>query len=249
MKKYIGIGISVIAFVVILLVALKFCTGGKTYTQAEFEQYKAQEEQLDKAYQDTIEFIKGQQLLQEQKYISQQEKVWSLENSFDSLYKKHQKTKEKLKEFNASLYKDSGLAGDTNFTLAPQEYITECEQCFEGGKKIKAENAQLKFERDSYDKLLRSQSAVDSNRIAGLIKGNTILRNMLDSVFTTGQIKQKVKISAIGMYSDPFLLGAGGGFIYEDKKENAFGGHVIFTNKVRLYLINYAKTISFKRKK
>ena len=54
----------------------------------------------------------------------------------------------------------------------------------------------------------------------------------------------------MGMFSDPFLpKGGGGGLIYEDKKFNEYGAHVVFTGSGNVYLLNVAKTISFKRKK
>lgn len=237
--------ISAILLLIIIVLCIKYC-GKKhsVYTQLEFEQYKKEEADKDRHYQDTIDFIKGERDLWAERASATQIELFGIESRFDDLSKKHQETKKKLKS-------TSGIgSNDTGFVLAPNEYVDECEDCFKKGDSIKKENKQLKFERDSYEDLMRKQSSVDSARITDLNRSNNTLLSRMDSVLDIDPVTRKLKFSIIGGgWQSPLSIGGGGGFLYEDKKDNTFGAHVIFSTYKPLYLFNYAKTISFRRKK
>ena len=217
--------------------------GNKKYTQKDFDK-------IEKQYRDSIEFIQGQLDLQQEKANAQQDRVSDLEKDIDSLTGKHETTKKKLipynEEGNVSYIKN--IKTDTSYTLAPSEYINECENCFALLGNYKKENIQLKFERDGYDSLMRQQASIQEKRINDLNWDNNKLRIKLSQ--SKCDTTWKIKLNFIGMFSDPFLpKGGGGGFIYEDKKFNDFGANVVFTNKGNIYIFNFAKTISLRRKK
>lgn len=243
--KYINIAVSIIALSLILLVTFKYC-GKKTYTQADIDAINLADSLKKLGYIDSLDFVRGQLDLQQEKSNAQQDRITDLEKQVDGLIAKHAISKEKLQTF----------PSDTGFTLAPNEYINGCEGCFNLLGKYKKENVQLKFERDNYDTLMRQQANIQASRINELdaerLKFNRLLNDCrLSRAYAhTCDTTHKVKLSLMGIFSNPFLPKGGGfGLIYEDKHFNEYGGHVVFSNAGNIYLLNIAKTISFRRKK
>jgi hypothetical protein len=243
---------NIIILILVVVLLLRYCgrDKSKTYSQSEFDQFKKTESDKEQRYKDTIDFIKGERDLWAVKADSRQERIWGLESRFNELSKKHEETKKGLiipSEWRQAISTDSGYIG---YVLAPNDYVDECEQCFKKGDSINKENKQLKFERDSYDDLMRRQSSVDSARITDLNRSNNIMLSKMDSIIAVDPVTRKLKFSIIGGgWQTPLSLGGGAGLIYEDKRGNAFGAHVVFTTYKPLYLFNYAKTISLRRKK
>lgn len=246
-KKYVNITVSIIALCVVLFIAFKYCGNNKkTYNQQEVDAFNATADSSKQAYVDSLDFVRGQLDLQQEKSNAQQDRVTDLEKQVDSLLAKHNITKKNLQTY----------PSDTGFTLAPNEYINECEGCFTLLDKYKKENVQLRFEKDSYDTLMRQQNNINEARIAQLdaerLRFNKLLNDcrLARSSVQACDTTRKVKLSLMGMFSDPFMPKGGGfGVIYEDKRFNEYGGHVVFSNAGNIYLFNIAKTISFRRKK
>lgn len=245
--KYINITVSIIALSLILLVTFKYC-GKKTYTQAEVEAINLSDSLKKQDYIDSLDFTRGQLALQQERANTQQEMVTDLQKQMDSLTTKHEVTKANIKWVPDNK--------DTGFVLAPNEYINECEGCFTLLGKYKKESGQLKFERDSYDSLMRQQADIQENRIKELdaerLRFNKLLNDcrLARAYVPACEPTRKLKYSIMGMFGNPFLpKGAGVGFIYEDKKFNEFGGHFLLTDDGPVYLLHIAKTISLRRKK
>lgn len=241
--------IIVSAIILILLLALvivkcKYSNTRDQYTASIIS--KLEQEQKEKAlFEDTLAFVRGQADLQSNINIAKTQRIIELEHNIDSIIKKHNKTKKEIKTYDY----------DTGFVLAPNEYINECEGCFNILDTYKKENIQLRFERNAYDTLMRKQSEIQSTRILDLEREkNTWKKAFTDLGYSntkdTIKVTRKLKISAMGMLNDLFLPnGGGGGLIYEDKKFNEYGAHVLLTGRGNIYLLHVAKTISFKRKK
>lgn len=249
MNKYISVLISLIALIAILATVAKHCTAKKTYTQADIDAIYLADSLKKQEYIDSLEFIRGQLDLQQAKSESQQDRVTDLEKKIDSIATKHANTLSKLKTNGISAAFDA--LGDTGFVYAPNEYVSECEGCFNLLGKYKKESKQLIFERDSYDSLMRQQASIQENRINELDWQGKRLSILLsqEKLKSKCDTTRKVKLSLMGMLGNPFLPKGGGfGFIYEDKKFNEYGGHVVFTGSGNIYLLHIAKTITFRKK-
>lgn len=250
LKKIINTTVSAAALLLIvylLIVARQCGKGGNKYTQQYVDSVLKRHAISDAVYADSLEFVTGQLELKDNIVQRQTERVTVLEVSFDSLLLRHKITKQKLKpvpQFDNS---------DTGFVLAPNEYINECEQCFNTFDAYKKENIQLRFERDSYDTLMRLQAGISQRRVTELEGEKMIFNKMYNdciSAKASVQNTRKLKISAMGMANDLFIpKGGGPGLIYEDKKFNEYGAHVVFTTAGKMYFIHIAKTISLRRKK
>lgn len=248
--KYVNITVSIIALSLILLVTVKYC-GKKTYTQAEVDTLNTKHAVDQAEYMDSLDFVRGQLDLQQEKSNAQQDRMGDLEKQIDSLTAKHEITKAKLQPLSESFH-----LADTGFVLAPNEYVNECEGCFTLLGKYKKESGLLKFERDGFDSLLRMQNSINEDRVLQLEHERLQFNKMLNdcrlarAYGPTCDTTRKVKLSLMGMFGNPFLPKGGGfGLIYEDRKFNEYGGHVVFTGSGNVYLLNIAKTISFRRKK
>lgn len=244
-NKYTNITVSLIVLCIVLLIAFKYC-GSKVYTQRQIDAFNAAADSSKQHYADSLDFVRGQLDLQQEKSAAQTDCITDLEKLIDSLTIKHAVTKSKIK------ISDS----DTGFVLAPNEYVQECEGCFTLLGNYKKENIQLRFERDSYDSLMRQQANIQADRINELdaerLKFNKLLNDcrLARASVQACDTTRKVKLSVMGMFDNPFLPRGGGfGVIYEDKRFNEYSGHVIFTGSGNIYLLNIAKTISFRRKK
>lgn len=200
---------------------------------------------MDKAlYQDSLSFVRGQAELQANAIATHTLRIRDLEANIDDLVKRHNVTKRKLKNVES-------FNSDTGYVLAPNEYVNECEECFGLLNTYKKENQQLRFERDSYDTIMRAQASIQENRVAQLEKEKlAFAKAFSERTLLNAEPTRKLKASAMGMLNDLFIPNAGGaGLIYEDKKFNEYGAHVLISSRGNIYLFHVAKTISFKRKK
>lgn len=260
--RYLNIILSIISLLLILFVAVNNF-GKKTYTQAYLDKINLEDSVAEALYKDSLEFIRWQFVADSALIILQQDKIKKLDSQLDNLLNKHNATIAKANNKDGFLYGKLDTANgwtfikssDTGFVYAPSEYVQECEGCFNLLGKYKNESKQLEFQRDSYDSLMRQQSSIQENRIKEIIKERDKLVMVMaglskDILVEKCDTTRKLKFSLMGMAAEPFLPRGGGfGFIYEDKKFNDFAAHVVFTNKGNIYLFNFAKTISFKRKK
>lgn len=238
--------ISILVFIAIIVIAAKYCNfAGRRLSE---QQIDAMIKESESKYKDSIEFIRGQQDLKEEQLIAANNKILALNDKIDSITKKHATTKTKIKPAPIG-----DLIIDTGFVLAPNEYVTECEDCFVTLNTYKKESDQLRFERDAYDSLLRQENRIHENRINEIANERDQFKKAFiecEFKYGTSTVTRKLKISAMGMLNDLFLPnGGGGGLIYEDKKFNEYGAHVLLTGRGNIYLLHVAKTISFKRKK
>lgn len=240
-KKEGGLLLGALLLIAMVFLLFKYCGSKKTYTQKEVDKILSEQAATKAEYEDSLDFVRGQLDLQGSANTAHTERIVELERIIDSLYNKHQITKTKIKPFPTA---------DSNYAmLVPNEYVDECETCFNKLRTYKGENVQLRFERDSYDSLMRQQSEIQSDRIQAL-EFEKIKLSIAQSQNTKCDTTRKLKIGISGMANNLFIP-KGGGFclVYEDKKFNEFGGHVIFTSSGNIYLLHLAKTISFKRKR
>lgn len=241
-KNIISATVWIIGVIALTFILIKFCTSNnRQYTKTDIEVAQAA---TKAAYQDSLEFVRGQLDLKSNVVEEQTVKVADLEKRIDSLTKRHQVTKTKVKVYEQ----------DTGFVLAPQEYIDECEECFHTLTAYKKENIQLRFERDGYDTLMRLQTGIAERRAEELEGEKLIFNKMYNDCMSARApekgVTRKLKISAMGQLNDLFIPNGGGpGLIYEDKKFNEFGAHVVFTPQGKMYMLHIAKTISLRRKK
>lgn len=248
-RNIVNLTISVIALLLILLIALKFCKpAGKLYNQKYIDALVSKIKASEAEYKDSLVFVNGQLELQGNKVESQTERIMILEDGIDSLLAKHEITKKKVNKKNA--IGESFEIDSSYVIMVPNEYVDECETCFNKLSTYKQANIALRFERDSYDTLMRVQSDIQANRIGVLEYEKRRQDTMIDFYKHEADIKRKLKLSAMGIANDLFLpIGGGPGLIYEDKKSNEYGAHVVFTTRGKMYLVHIAKTISFRRKK
>lgn len=218
----------------------------KAYTDAEVGKIIEKQIADSLAYEDSLSFVDGQLELQAGANAAKTERIISLERAFDSLKRKHDATAKKIRP----MLDTSGISA----MLVPNEYVDECEKCWNMHETYIKENQQLRFERDSYDSLMRIQNNLNENRIKEVEGERLIFNKMFNDcslkLASKNNSTRKLKLSAMGQLNDLFLpKGGGAGVIYEDKKSNEYGGHVIFTDRGKMYLFNIARTISFKRNK
>jgi hypothetical protein len=248
-KNLTNIVISIIALALLVMLIISKCSHDddlkkENKSAAIIEQLKKQDSATKALYQDSLNFVRGQAELQANANAAHTLRIRELEGNINDLTKRHNITKQKLKDV------PDMFNSDTGYVLAPNEYVNECEECFTTLGTYKKESQQLRFERDSYDTLMRAQARIQENRIAQLEKEKQSFAQAFSEATTAAEPKWKIKASAMGMLNDLFIPNAGGaGLIYEDKKENEFGFHVLLSGRGNMYLFNVAKTISFKRKK
>lgn len=239
-----SITVSAIALILIILVAVNYC-GKKTnnvYGQAYVDSLLRAKANDKLKFEDSLNFVREQAELKSKANAAHTGRIVELEKEIDSLQEKHNITKTKIKPFPSA---------DSNYAmLVPTAYVDECETCFNKLGVYKKENIQLRFERDGYDTLMRMQADISEDRVKELEQEKLQFIESLKPTANSCDTTRKLKISAIGMANNLFLPKGGGfGLIYEDKKFNEYGGHVIFTTAGRIYLFHLAKTISFKRKR
>lgn len=188
-------------------------------------------------YADTMEFVNGQLALQLNKNIT-------LENSLDSLNKLSKKIIERRIIVKPSI--------DKSITTVPNEFINDCDTCFSLLGDYAKKTEEYKFQRDSYDSLMRMQNEISSNRINEIEEQkkqykkfliDSEKRRIVDSIKLSPRRNIKLNITGGWILNSPL---GGGGFIYEDKKQNQFGLNVLGSRYGNIYLINAAKTISFR---
>lgn len=226
------------------LITYKLCNKGIEYTQSDMDAILKQQADSKIAYEDSIEFIKGHAELQSNANLAHTARIIEFEKTIDELVKKHEVTKKKVKPF----FDTSG----THAMLVPPEYVDECETCFHKLTTYKLENIQLRFERDSYDTIMRNQNNISEARVQELEDEKLAIKKKLDTcqMSNVGKVTRKLKLSAMGQLNDLFLpKGGGPGLIYEDRKSNEYGVHVLFTSSKKMYMFHIAKTISLRRKK
>lgn len=239
--------ISIIAILVVLVLIGRYSCNGDKEIDADITKLQKEHAAAKVEFEDTLNFLRGQTDLQAAANLAHVERIRALEHDIDSLIKKHKVTKTKIKPLKLP---PEFYNTDTGFVLAPNEYVNECEACFDALDKYKKESIQLRFERDSYDTLMRRQIDLHSNRITELEHEKKQADTAYRIALKLAEPTRKLKLSAMGMLNDLFTPNGGGpGLIYEDKKSNEFGGHVLFTSRGNIYLLHLAKTISFKRKK
>lgn len=234
--------ISLIVLLIIILITFKFCANnGDKYKQQSVDTV------AQHAYEDTISAIRAEASLQREKAEASKQRIESLEYFIDSLTKKHTATKQKLQKFN----------NDTGYVIAPNEYVNECETCFDTLSVYKTANKQLRFERDAYDSLMRTQNEINEARVKEehqeTLKWNKRYNDCMLATANNSEYYNtttwKLKLNLLGGLYNRVPNTYGGGLIYEDKKSNEFGLNFVTTPNGNVVIFNMAKTISFKRKK
>lgn len=248
-KNLTNIIISIIALLLLIALIINKYSYDSNKEEVKNELIEKQEKEnaaIKAEYEDSLNFVRGQAELQANANAAHTLRIRELEVGIDSLIKRHKITKGKLKSA-PNLFNS-----DTGYVLAPNEYVNECEHCFNVLDNYKKESQQLRFERDSYDTIMRTQARIQEARITRLEEEKDLFKQAFLGISNKKKPEptRKVKCSAMGMLNDLFIPNAGGGgLIYEDKKENEFGFHVLLSARGNMYLFNIAKTISFKRKK
>jgi len=241
LRVILSLVISFLLFIIIISVLHYKCNIDKNSKNIYADSIEQVQNKTKAVYESKIDSVEKLLLIKSNNDSIKSARILQLEGFIDNLTKKHNKTKLEVQKYNS----------DTGFVIAPNEYINECESCFDSINVYKKLNQQLKFERDSYDTLMRLQIGIEADRVKELEQEKSQwqqqYKNVINYKFDT---TRKLKFSVVGMANNLFLPRAGGfGLIYEDKKFNEFGAHILFSSQGNIYIINAAKIISFKRKK
>jgi len=242
-KNIIGSAVVIIILLcIILLLYFKHCNYNRTQTDSNYvDSILSRQKGTEAIYKSKLDSVNVLLLAKADSNKLKNNRILQLEEYINNLSKKHAQTKQQLQKYNS----------DTGYVIAPNEYVNECESCFDSIYIYKKLNEQLRFERDSYDTLMRQQNSIATDRVGQLEKEKQQWEDLYKNATTYRcDTTRKLKFSVAGMANSLFLQRAGGfGFIYEDKKFNEFGAHILFSSQGNIYIINAAKKITFKRKK
>lgn len=167
----------------------------------------------EKAYQDSLNFERGQRLLIE----SQKQRTE------DDLNKAYAENKSLLDKY------ESGKYADTTMVYAPAEFIGDCHDCF--GRLKYSNNLTLKYQREvsEWGEKYKRETAVMQNRYNTVERERDSYFKKVDS-FTNAQGKSIAKIKPTGrlylswgVLWSPWPVAAGGGLMYQTTRNVIYG--------------------------
>lgn len=191
------------------------------------------------AYKDTMEFIDGQLSLSKNKEAALNENLENANERITKLLGKHIPIKPNP---------------DTSVTLVPNVFINECADCFTELENGQEEVRKYKALKDNQEQIYLSKINGKDNRIsflektsAALGQTNSSLLNNIKTLQDKWMPRRKLYFT-IGVISidQYFPNGAGGGFIYQDKKSNLIGINYFLTAKGSVYQAQLSRPLSFK---
>jgi hypothetical protein len=226
---------TLIALGVLLFASMRGCHQGQSAVAASIAFGRANDSLINvtkilrvvidstkKGYQDSLDFVNGQLALKNNQLVSTKYSLDSADQRITALIDKH---------------KDIQPNKDTTVTIVPNNFITECHECFTelkgGQEKVKLYISQL----DSVKQVTQNKLNLQQNRINQLDQQNIQLSGTLQDCLEISKTAQK-KLAPHGMlYFSWNLLwqtywphGFGMGLIYRNKYNVEWGGKYYFTN-------------------
>lgn len=216
-----------IAGIIILIVALfRGCSQSKKESVAKekalvladsalavMKEYKAKNDSSAKLFQDTIEFERGQNALANEQKLRTEDELRDVLKENKALIKKYKQ----------------GDYTDTSSITVPSEFVTDCQGCFI--KLEKTTGLVEKYEKDinniqaSWDR----QTKIYQNRFKELDAEKLGFYNKINSL-EKQQKKAAYKLEphgrlylSWGVLWRPLPIGAGGGFMYQNKRDLIWG--------------------------
>jgi hypothetical protein len=239
--------VAVLVWVVILVVALaRGCQKQKELASITID-YEGQISQLKKnaiedlkqlsAYKDTMQFMDGQFELSKNKELSLNEDLGKANDRITLLLRKHVPIKPS--------------PSDTSMTLAPNEFITECAECFHELKNGQQLVLKYKAEKDNQEQICNGKLNVKDKRINILEKSNSSLTTKYKSLIDSNSKVQRkgMLYFSYGVLWDAYVPKMGGiGLMYQDKRLRQFGVKGYFGSSKPLIETQVNMPLSFKRK-
>lgn len=217
---------------ILILALYKGCVVYKK-TGKEMVDYKSRIETLEKdsaetasllkANSDSLEFINGQLGVHENREAAFNDSFRVLNNRITALRKVH---------------KPISPSVDTNVTTVPNEYINECEGCYDALASAQDKGLKYKAELDNKDQVYLSKLNTLNRRIKILETQNSKLskdyRGALDSM--PSGLKRTLFFTVSAMSVSSVLPNAiGAGFMYEDKRRRIYGAKYYVSNVGPIY--------------
>lgn len=187
-------------------------------------------------YKDTMEFKEGELMLSKNKELALNEDLDKANDRISILLRKHVPIKPSL---------------DTSITTVPNEYITDCTDCFTELNNGVQLVRKYKLEKDNQEEIYKGQLSVKDNRINFLEKSNTKLTNDYKSLIdSTGSIKRKGMLYfSYGILWSAFVpKSVGAGLMYQDSRLRQFGVKGYFGAHKPMIETQVNMPLSFKRK-
>lgn len=221
-NKFIGYA-ALIIIGILLIAAIRGCRNEKNknieivnfkeqikkHKADSIEQFKAKE-----AYRDSMGFIQGQWDLSKNRELALNENLGKANDRITILLRKHVPIKP---------------SSDTSVTTVPNEFINDCADCFHELENGRDSVLKYKAEKDNQEQLLLGKINVKDNRISFLEKSNAQLgqsNSVLLSSAKEMQDKWKPRgrlYLSWGVLWSPWPVGAGGGLMYQNKRNVMFG--------------------------
>lgn len=166
------------------------------------------------AYEDTLTFMEGRLALSHNKEIALNENLDKANDRISILLRKHVPIKP---------------SSDSNITTVPNEYITDCADCFTELNNGQQLVRKYRAEKDNQEKLYNGQLNLKDNRINSLEKSNKVLttdyRILLNSTKKMQDIlKPKGRLYlSWGIIWGPLPKMAGAGLMYQTHRNMILG--------------------------
>ncbi len=189
------------------------------------------------AYKDTTQYLDGQLSLSKNKELFLNENLGKANDRITLLLRKHV-------PINPS--------SDTSITTVPNEYITDCADCFaelDNGVQLVRK---YKAEKDNQDYIHKGQLNVRDNRIRFLEKSNeevtSSYKALIDITKNSIKPKGKMYLSWGVLWRNYVPWAAGVGLMYQNKRSVIFGASWYYNSQGTLIQTNIHFPLSFKRK-
>lgn len=239
--------------IVIIVLAFALFRGCENEKSSSADNLKLKE-RLKKLEEDSTNSIHEKEVYQEAIQVQEGQldistnKIVSLSTDLD-----------KWKEKAVALLKNHvpiGAAVDTTATLVPNEYLDECQSCFnelEIGKNL---ISKFRAEKDNQEQQYKSLLGTKDNRIKSLELSNSRTESLYRALLSDAKESQKrleqrrtlyFKLGALAI-NQTFPNSAGAGLIYQDKMKRMFGVGVYLSPFGSIYSADIAFPLSLKRK-
>lgn len=188
--------------------------------------------------------------------------IVSIKSERDSVHQLKKSIEDSLDDANKIInkllarYKPMKVDNDTGNTYVPNDFITDCSECFT--ELPHYQNLANKYRRQVHveDSVHKKQDTIYEKRIAQLGKEKAAIAFNLNERLNTKSSRDTetkgILFGSISALSFNNLLpnGLGIGLIYQDNKQKQYGANIFNTTQGPIYMVNVsAPFIKFKRRK
>lgn len=154
-----------------------------------------------------------------------------------------------------SKYKAIHPNNDTSITTVPNEYISDCADCFgqlAAGQQLVS---RYKAENDNISSAFKNKISILENKVVQLNAINDNLKGTVNDAMEIAKAQQNkaeirrtlyFTLGAIAV-NKAYPTGVGGGLMYSDKRKRLFGVNYFVTNIGPVYQAQLSMPLSFKR--